>query len=44
MGFAEYKKFDPVEIGRQVLKKWKEEKCFETVNSAREGSPPLCVL
>ena len=39
MGFAEYKKFDPVEIGREVLAKWKEEKCFENVNKAREGAP-----
>ena len=39
MGFAEYKKFDPVEIGREVLDKWKQEKCFENVNKAREGAP-----
>lgn len=39
MGFAEYKKFDPVELGKQVLKKWKEEKCFENVTKAREGAP-----
>ncbi len=39
MAFAEYKKFDPVEIGRQILDKWKQEKCFENVNKAREGAP-----
>ena len=39
MGFAEYKKFDPVEIGKQVLEKWKQERCFENVVKAREGAP-----
>ena len=39
MGFEEYKKFDLVELGREVLKKWKEEKCFENVCKAREGAP-----
>ena len=39
MGFAEYKKFDPVELGKQVLEKWKQDKCFENVMKARQGAP-----
>ena len=39
MGFAEYKKFDPVELASQVLQKWKQEKCFENVMKVREGAP-----
>lgn len=39
MGFAEYKKLDLVEINESVLKKWKEENCFENTLKAREGAP-----
>ncbi|MBQ1886748.1 MAG: isoleucine--tRNA ligase [Bacteroidales bacterium] len=39
MGFAEYKKFDPVELSKEVLAKWKQENCFENVVKARQGAP-----
>src|SRR5574344_1826782 len=39
MGFAEYKKFDLVEVNKEILKKWKAEKCFENTLKAREGAP-----
>ena len=39
MGFAEYKKLDLVEINESVLKKWREENCFENTLKAREGAP-----
>jgi len=39
MGFAEYKKFDLVEINKEILKKWKEEHCFENTLKEREGAP-----
>ncbi len=39
MGFAEYKKLDLVEINASVLKKWKDENCFENTLKAREGAP-----
>src|SRR5574344_808655 len=39
MGFAEYKKFDLVEVNKEILKKWKEEHCFENTLKEREGAP-----
>ena len=39
MGFTEYKKLDLVEINNSVLKKWKDEHCFENTLKAREGAP-----
>ncbi len=39
MGFTEYKKLDLVEINNSVLKKWKDEQCFENTLKAREGAP-----
>ncbi len=44
MGFAEYKKFDPVELGKQVLEKGKQDKCFEKVMKARQGAPEVVVF
>lgn len=38
MGFAEYKNLDLVEINNSVLKKWKNEHCFENTLKAREGA------
>lgn len=38
MGFVEYKNLDLVEINRSVLKKWKEEQCFETSLKLRKGA------
>ena len=38
MGFAEYKNLDLVEINNSVLKKWKDENCFEKSLKAREGA------
>ncbi len=38
MSFAEYKKLDLVDINRSILKKWKDENCFENTLKAREGA------
>lgn len=38
MGFTEYKKLDLVEINNSILKKWKDENCFEKSLKAREGA------
>src|SRR5574344_70644 len=39
MGFAKYKKFDLVEVNKEILKKWKEEHCFENTLINRKGAP-----
>ena len=39
MGFAEYKKFDLVEVNKEVLDKWKSEDCFGHVMETRKGAP-----
>lgn len=38
MAFAEYKKFDLVEVGKTVLERWKAQNCFEKVTKLREGA------
>ena len=38
MRFAEYKKLDLVEINNSILKKWKDERCFENSLKSREGA------
>lgn len=38
MGFAEYKKFDLVEVGKTILERWKANNCFENVMQQREGA------
>ena len=37
MSFAEYKKFDLVEVGKTVLERWKAQNCFANVMALREG-------
>lgn len=38
MAFAEYKKFDLVEVGKTVLERWKAQNCFQKVTKLREGA------
>ena len=39
MGFQEYKKFDLVEVGKNILERWKAQNCFENVMKERECAP-----
>ncbi len=39
MGFVEYKKFDLVELSRELLEQWRREECFKRVLKERDGSP-----
>lgn len=38
MGFVEYKNLDLVELNNSVLKKWKDENCFENTLKSRDGA------